>query len=391
MKTRVVVSSAILALLPAVAAPGRSPAPRHGAWPRVPAPTTVTVTVDGEVLTLDPHTTSDFSTPSDPVNLVFLHSDPRAIRQELMKLSGDRTPDFPVAPPFDCRWTDAMGYEQAAYAEPEGWVGGEVQLACVNPGAPLGNPFRFHVRLFRSGQHTLGAAHFEILIPGSAEHETLSWDFARQFVALDMARTQTLMPPTPGAVALVPAGTFGAVRRPVYDGIVATPGGMAILTLVGLYPLPPGFPPDANVPIPTDGTAATFSPTIDFQPVLSDQTTTFQGIYDLDAPKPFCGPALVHLAGQLQLRLRVQTNPSGKYLRTYGVSGALQVTPLVPPGAAAEAIIFEAHRGMLTDNYGEVTERGSQIILGQPRQFKAWTFGAGQHDYFRGRVGCGLP
>jgi hypothetical protein len=26
---------------------------------------------------------------------------------------------------FNCQWTDAMGYEQAAYAKPEGWVGGE--------------------------------------------------------------------------------------------------------------------------------------------------------------------------------------------------------------------------------------------------------------------------
>ena len=82
-----------------------------------------------------------------------------------------------------------MGYEQAAYADPEGWVGGAVQLACVQPGAPLGSPFRFHIRLFRSGEHTLGNAHFEFLIPGTAEHEVLSWDLAREFVTYDMGRT----------------------------------------------------------------------------------------------------------------------------------------------------------------------------------------------------------
>jgi hypothetical protein len=46
---------------------------------------------------------------------------------------------------------------------------------------------------------------------------------------------------------------------------------------------------------------------------------------------------------------------------------------------------------MLTDNYGEVTERASQTLLGQPVQFKAWTFGAGQQDYFWEQTSCGLP
>jgi len=393
MKTRLVVWSAVLALLPVVAAAGHGAPLHHGGFP---PPTTVTVEVDGESLTLGPYATSDFATPSDPVNLVFLHTDPRAIRQELMKLTGDRTeppfpggPVFPPDPPFNCVWTDAMGYEQAAYAEPEGWVGGEVQLACVNPREPMGDPFRFHLRLFRSGPHTFGAAHFEILIPNTAEHEVLSWDFARQFVMLDMLRTHTLVPPAPKVVPLVSPGTFREVRRLVYEGVRRLAGD-TFIRLIGLPLLPPGST-DTVVPIPTNGAAVVFSPIIDFRPVKSDRTTKYRGTYDTDAPKPFCGPALVHLTGALQLQLRVQTNPSGKYLRTYSVSGTLRVTPKMPPGNAADAIIFEAHRGMLTDNYGEVTERASQTLLGDPVQFKAWTFGAGQHDYFWGQVSCGLP
>jgi hypothetical protein len=387
MKTRLVALGAVLALLPAMVAARRgSP----------PAPATVIRTVDGEVLTLGPYATSDFATPSDPVNLVFLHADPRAIRQELMELSGDRTvppypggPAFPPAAPFNCRWTDAMGYEQAAYAEPEGWVGGEVQLVCVNPAAPMGDPFRFHVRLFRSGPHTYGAAHLDFLIPGSAEHEVLSWNFPQQFVTLDMMRTGTL-PAAPGAVGIVPPGTFRAVRRPGYNGILASPGGQTFLALIGLYPPPAGLPSDADVPIPTNGAAATFSPIIDFHPVKSDRTTTYRADYLIDAPKPFCGPALVRLQGSLRFELRVQTNPSGKYLRDYSVAGTLRVTPLSPPGAPANAVIYEAHRGMLTDHYGELTERAAQTLLARPVQFQAWTFGAGQQDHFWKQTSCGL-
>ncbi|HSD65956.1 MAG TPA: hypothetical protein VLF95_04605, partial [Vicinamibacteria bacterium] len=224
----------------------------------------------------------------------------------------------------------------------------------------------------------------------SAEHEVLSWDFARQFVTLDVMRTGTLTA-APGGVGLVPPGTFRVVRRPIYDGIAATLEGPGLLTQLGIYPLPSGFPATADVPIPTSGEAATFAPIIHFQPDKSDVTTTYQATYNIDAPKPFCGPGYVHLAGTLQLHLRVQTNPSGKYLRTYGVFGTLLVTPLVPAGDPAHAIIFEAHRGMLTDHYGEVRERASQTLLGEPVQLKAWTFGAGQHDFFWGQVSCGLP
>jgi hypothetical protein len=398
MKTRLVVSSAVLALLPAIAAPRPGSPPHHRGFP---PPDTVKVTYHGEELVFGPYATDDFVTPSDPVNLVFLHTDPRAIRQELMKLSGDRTeeplpgvPVFPADPPFNCQWTDAMGYEQAAYAKPEGWVGGEVQLVCVNPDAPMGDPFRFHVRLFRSGPHTFGAAHFEILITGSAEHEVLSWDFARELVAFDMMRTHTLMPPVPGAVQVVEPGTFRWIRKPIYDSIMGKPGGPELLWILGLVP-PPAGSTDDYVTIPTNGKAAVFSPIIQLDPVKYDRTTKYTGTYGTPAPKPFCGPALVYLQGTLQLELRVQTNPSGKYQRTYGVSGTLGVTPIDstgnPIGPTVPAVIYEDHRAMLTDNYGEVTEQASQTLLSQPEQFKAWTFKAGQQEFFWEQISCGLP
>ena len=224
---------------------------------------TIAVPIGSQFVEVWPYTTSDFEQPSDPVNLVFPGSDPREIRQALP--GARREPDavLPAQAPFNCTWTDAMGYEQAAWAETEGWVGAEIQLACVAAGAPLGNPFRFHIRLFRQGEDTLGNAHFEFLIPGTAEHEVLSWDLARAFVTLDAARTGTLTAP-PGGLPMIPAGTFRAVRRPVYDALVAG-GAIPILAAAGLYPT--SAPAGVDVPIPTSGAAAVLAASITAGPV----------------------------------------------------------------------------------------------------------------------------
>jgi len=174
----------------------------HGRpWGQRPPAGVIHVQAGGEKLHLWPYSTSDFETPSDPVNLIFPNADPREIRQELMKPKGPRA--FPFNLPLfgDCQWTDAMGYEQAAYGLPEHWVGGAIQLACVGEGAPLGDPFRFHVRLFRNGRHTLGAAHFEILIDKTPEHQVLSWDYARSFVTADMTGTLLASPVTVDLIA----------------------------------------------------------------------------------------------------------------------------------------------------------------------------------------------
>jgi hypothetical protein len=346
----------------------------------------------GESLALWPYTTSDFENPSDPVNLIFPNADPRAIRQELLKLGGNRPP-FAALPGGDCTWTDAMGSEHAAYAGLDGWVGGAVQLACVSPGAPLGSPFRFHVRLFRQGDHTIGGAHFEVLIPGTAEHEVLSWDLARDFVVYDSGRTGVLTAP-PSALGLIPAGTFRVVRRPVYLGLVAAGAG-PLLTSLGLV-----LPPSGDVPIPTSGQARVLQSSIDLRPEQAKTTTTTQVTYSIVVPRPFCatGPTdFVRLAGPLEFSLTVHTNPSGRYDRRYQLGGTLQVTPMRPTSASTfepagdpvDALIFEAHRGTLTDERGQVTEIGAQVLLDGSRQSLSWRFAAGNPDHFARQVLCG--
>jgi hypothetical protein len=349
----------------------------------------VHVSAGGERLTLWPCTTSDFETPSDPINLVFPNADPREIRQELMKLDGTRPP-FATLPGGTCAWTDAMGYEQAAYGRYGGWAGGAVQLACVHAGAPLGDPFRFHIRLFRVGKHTIGSAHFEFLITGTAEHEVLSWDLARDFVAYDMGRTLTVAAP-PEPVGMIPAGSFRAVRRAVYTGL-ATFGGGALVPLLTSLGLAPPADPALDVPIPTSGKAVALATAIDFGPVRAHTVSTTRVSYDVSVPKPFCGgPSdFVKLQGPLQFTLSVSTGPSGRYERTYSLGGTLQVTPLAPtPGPPMPASIFEIHNGALDDRHGQVAEKVQQSLLGDPFQTMAWSFAAGDTDRFVRNVVCG--
>jgi hypothetical protein len=382
------------------------------AEPSAPTPAgAVTVTAGTETLTIWPYTTSDFETGSDPVNLVFPNADPRAIRQELMKLNGNRSGTPFASLPLGagaCIWMDAMGYEQAAWGEPGEWVGGAVQLACVaSPAHPLGSPFRFHVRLFRVGAHTLGAAHFEILVPGTPEHEVLSWDLARGLVAYDVGRTGTVVSPVTAA-SLIPMGAFRAVRRPVFDALVGA--GLGPL-LSALFLFPPAWP--ADVPLLTSGEAAVLATDIGFEPRQAKHEASTDVSFNIVVPKPFCSSGspdptddFVRLQGPLHFAQSVHTNPSGKYERRYVIGGTLTVTPMkivTPPTSttppvyaptgepAVEASISEIHRAMITDHYDQATERVSQVLLGDPQQSLEWTFAAGQQDRFLRDVVCSVP
>jgi hypothetical protein len=361
----------------------------------------VRVPVGGEKLMVWPYTTSDFETPSDPINLVFPNADPREIRQELMNLDGDRSlSPFAGLPFADCRWTDAMGYEQTAYhANRRGgdWTGGAVQLACVHEGAPLGDYFRFHIRLFRAGNHTIGNAHFEFLITGTAEHEVLSWDFARDFVTYDAGRTGTLVG-LPGSVGVIPGGSFREVRRPVYDALFAFGGGV-LRPLLASLGLEAPLDPNLNVPIPTNGKAMVLAADIDLHPARSHTVTTTQVTYDITVPKPFCagvpaGQDFVKLEGPLDFTMSVSTGSSGRYERTYTIGGTLDVTTL-PAGSSAKASIFEIHQATMDDRHEQVTERTQQSLLpsvpGDPFQSMAWSFAAGDTDRFIRNVVCGTP
>jgi hypothetical protein len=357
----------------------------------------VTITAGTDQLTLWPFITTNYlpgpAGQSDPVNLVFLNTDPRAIRQELMKIDGDR-PAWWYLPSGakDCVWMDAMGYEQAAYLEPEGWVGDEVQLACATPDSPLGREYRFHVRLFRSGPHTIGGAHFEINVPGTAEHEVLSWELARSFVTDEIAQIDAGAFQGETSVFEPADGSFRTVRGLVNGYVWQTnASNMPFLLALGLPSPQPPFDP---VPIPASGDAAVFAPDFTYVPVRSDITLTDSRSYFVQStPKPFCdGTEIQITGGPLTFTLRVQTNRSGKYQRTYTIAGTLKVKTL-EGGVVQDALISETHRGMLTDNHGQVSEEVSQVLLpteGAVGQSLYWVFGAGKTDYWLPQQSCAI-
>ena len=137
-------------------------------------------------------------------------------------------------------------------------------------GRALGNPFRFHVRLFRQGEDTLGNAHFEFLIPGTAEHEVLSWDLARG-VRHPRHGADRSTDGAPGGRPMIPAGSFRAVRRPVYDALRGRrrdpdPRGRSVS-------IPRRLPAGVDVPMPTNGAAAVLAASITAAPAASKVAT----------------------------------------------------------------------------------------------------------------------
>lgn len=139
---------------------------------------------------------------------------------------------------------------------------------------------------------------------------------------------------------------------------------------------------------------------IDFEPLRSEARTTTRVTYSIVVPRPFCatGPGdFVKLEGPLDFAMTVHTSRSGNYERHYLVGGTLVVTPMtptsattfVPVGDPVDALVFEAHRGTLTDRRGQVTELAAQILLGDPKQSLSRRFSAGHADHFASTVLCG--
>jgi hypothetical protein len=286
----------------------------------------------GEALTCWPYTGTLFQgVPADPINVVFTgQADPLQIRAALLALDGDRTAfGFPDAFPFNATWSDAIGDVQSNWSESENWVDNYVQLQ-------LGayEPVRIHLRLFRTdvpfgnGVWTLGGAHFDVLIPGTADHQVISWEVAEQVVAVDLMRSGLLDAVNPvgntGVINATPS--FRTIPAVIYNGL---PDELKMLILG------PGFPDytEDPVPIPTDGTAtllniATAAPIV---PQIFDQSFVFN--YEQVIPKPFCNPdgsQYVLVTGPVSFNETCGIGTSGRYETRGGYSGTLTITPWDP-------------------------------------------------------------
>ena len=371
--------------------PWEAPASLSQAASTVPAPLT-SVAFGAASLELWPFTATDLAgSAADPVNLLFPGGDPRAVRAALMMLGGDRSAyGLPNAPPFNCTWRDAVGANQTAYESEAGWVGSAVQLEC---GAF--DPIRFHIRLFPAGDWTVANAHFEVLIPGTNQHEVLSWELAEQLVTVDMIRSGLLDAAVPVAPApLGPAPTWRAINPLVYNGLPVPLRG-AIGGPLGNVAAP--------VPIPTDGHATIVNQVVspEAQPMATqrDFTLTFNQVI----PKPFCasGPFdYLLVQGPIEFNQRVVVSASQNYVSQFQAQGNLElipVNPLVSPpapvGEPYEARIVEHYRNIVTDKNTLVANFQMRVLLPANAPFRGHlvahlTVGPGESTSYSLSVEC---
>jgi hypothetical protein len=307
-----------------------------------------------------PFTGTDFSgQPSDPINLLFVgESDPANVRAALLALDGNRTDfGYPPAKPFDCTWRDAAGGIQATWAAGE-WTGSVIQLECGEY-----ETLRFHLRLFPSGEWTAANAHLDLLIPGTPNHQVLSWDLARQLVVVDLLRTGLLHPDAPMSVqgGLTPGPTFREIPAAIYNGL---PSGLR--DLIGGPPVPV----QGGVGIANDGSAVIAN--------LAGRGPVVQGTarYELElpfdqvVPRPMCQTSptdWIHALGHVRILHRVTTTPQGEVSSEIQVVGSLDVTPLdlatgQPTGSPRRAQIADHYSASSLARTGRVLSQQLRLL-----------------------------
>lgn len=325
----------------------------------------VTITAGGSSFDVWPYTGNDFSgQPADPINLVFAGSaDPRALRAALLMLDGDRTAfGLPDAYPFNCTWHDVPeGDAQTTYG-PAGWVGSAIQLACGDYG-----PIRFHVRFFDVGGLTLGGAHFDLQIPGTPQHQVISWEVPEQLVALDFARTGLLGAAPALTDVINDEPTYGEIPALIYNGMPAD-----LRALVG------------GPQIPSDGRATllTLAGSVDGQPLVARQR--FVVGFDQVLPNPNCpsGPLdYLLVQGPVTFTQQVVFTRSGNYVSHFDLLGHLDLTPVnpltdppTPIGDTYRALLRQHHKGVLTDNVTLVSSFSMQLEIPQKGPFRGRLF-----------------
>jgi hypothetical protein len=305
-------------------------------------------------LTFYPYTRTEFVTGEDfdPVNLVFLgHADPRNVRAVLLGLDGNRTaalgasiPGYPAAAPFDCRWHDAIGDMQTAYGGDQGWAGSVIQLACGGFG-----PVRFHLRLFRLGIYTVANTHFEMLIPGTADHQVLSWERAEEFVDYDMLRSGLVDPAAVTVTDVINAATHRTILKDLWNALASSPEGQAVLGFVRLGAPAPFV--DQDQPIRNgDGRATVFSVTTDVTPTPGTFSQTVPIDFGQDIPRPFCAhvPRFLRVSGHLDLNKTVSIDAMGNYRSSFSTNGKLDARDLVT-GTVYFAKVAEHQESAMSD------------------------------------------
>jgi hypothetical protein len=311
----------------------------------------VPIAYGSETLNIWPYTGNALDgVPIDPLHLVFVgNADPVRIRAALLALDGDRTAfEIPDEYPFNMTWGEAMGDVHTTYAEDE-WGASVIQLQ-------LGSyeNVRVHLRIFGTGVPygddgvwTLGSAHFEVLIPGTADHQVLSWTIPRDLVVADLVRSGLLGGAPQPTDVINAQPSWRAIPPFIYDELPP-----ALRAMVG-GPEPPAPGP---VPITSDGRAIIIPLAGAADVVPDERLDTVDLAYEQVVPKPFCsdGPLdWVMIQGPISFQKLTTVDEFGVYTYQYSYNGQLVATPMditqaspVPIGDSFSAVVNGTQNGL---------------------------------------------
>lgn len=319
----------------------------------------VTVDLGGSSLEFWPYTgrTPTLGDAADPINLVLRGGvDPRILRARLMFLDGDRTAfGMPPVFPFNCTWDDAIGGTQSTFATSFGWSGSAVQLQC---GAY--DQARLHLRLFAFGDWTVANSHFEVLIPGTTDHEVVAWELAELIAWVDFLRLGGV-PGVRGVINESP--TYRQILGPVFAGLPDDLKGL----LQGFGYI------TADGKLVNDGVAQTImladQPLAEGGAEIARQEITID--FDQVIPRPFCngaGTDFLKVTGPVILDQQVVYIPNGNLTSHYHAKGRLDVVQIDPSTGAPvsesyRALVNQRGRSVLTDEVNMVNDIQLQMEI----------------------------
>jgi hypothetical protein len=331
----------------------------------------VPLTLGSQPTAIWPYTDSDLDgTPSDPINLIFIgEHDPRNIRSALMSLDGSRAGPFAA---FTCTWTDAIGGNQGAFTSESGWTGSVIQLEC---GAYV--PFRFHVRLFPAAGYTVANAHADVIIPGTEQHQVLTWEIAEQLVVYDLGRSGllTAAPAQTGVIGAAP--TFREIPPIIYNGLPVELRAMTGGPLFGSVA--------TGVGIATDGSATILS--VGAAPPAGGTSQRIDLTFGQVIPKPLCnsGNEFIRVDGPVVLEQEVRVE--GDVLRSRTTAEAqLSVRNVnLATGALGEPAEARVH-----DRSSTFVQQHAHLVQNHRRQ-QLWSGDAPEQLFQELRIGSGGP
>jgi hypothetical protein len=234
---------------------------------------------------------------------------------------------------------------------------------------------------------TIGGTHWDLNVPGTNEHEVISWEVPEQLLMVDMIRTGLLAGLPQETAQINDAPTFRVIRAPVYAGIP-----LALKTIAGIT----GGPA-----IPTNGRARLFNVGTE-EPIVPDvveQQFTIQ--FNQIIPKPFCGgPSdFLRVQGPIVFTGVARVTPSGTYQRESSATAdltAVAVNPFngQPIGAPLHGLVTDDHvaginpAGVSANAHKlqQLFDAGGVLQASQDDKISAGTRG---HDDFTRVVNCG--